>query len=142
MLPKIYGIGRLTRDPEMRTTGSGKAVVSFSLAFNEKRGEEEVATFVDCTAWEKTGEIIAGHFTKGKPIFIEGRVRMEVWEKDGQKRSKLGVIVERFEFIGNKSDGENHSERPSPSQRPARPANDKPKTPIEDEVFGPGEIPF
>lgn len=92
--------GHLTRDPETRSTPSGKTVVDFGLAVNGFR-EDEVL-FVDCTAWEKTGEAIAEHLHKGDPILLEGRLDFRRWDdKQGNPRSKHSVTVERFSFAGS-----------------------------------------
>ena len=94
--------GRLTRNPELKYTPSGKAVCEFSIAVN-RYGKDDEADFFDCVAWEKKAEAISQHFTKGKPIFIEGSARMERWEtKEGQKRSKIKFNVFQFQFVGPK----------------------------------------
>lgn len=91
--------GHLTRDPERRSTPSGKTVVSFGMAVNGWK-EDEVL-FVDCSAWEKTGEAIAEHLGKGDPILVEGRLDLQRWnDKEGNPRSKHSVTVERFSFAG------------------------------------------
>lgn len=100
-------MGNITRDIELRHTPSGTAVCEFGIAINErwsdKSGEkQERTTFVDCTAWAKTAEIIGEHLSKGKPIFICGKLQTDQWEDktSGQKRSKLKVVVDKFEFVG------------------------------------------
>lgn len=103
--------GNLTRDPEVRTTNSDMSICSFGLAVNERRKEGDKAHFFDCKAFGKTAETIAKHFTKGKPIFLRGRLQLEQWEdKDGQKRSKVSVIAEEFQFVESKRDGAKRSE--------------------------------
>lgn len=106
-LNKVLLIGNFTRDPELRYLPSNTAVVSFSLAVNEKYKDKdgnlvERADFIDCEAFAKTAENIGKFFAKGRPIFIEGRLRLDQWEDkaSGQKRSKLKVIAENFQFIG------------------------------------------
>lgn len=133
---QVFGIGRLTRDVETRFTKDQKAVASFGLAFNTKRGDVEEVAFVDCTAWEKNAENIAKFFSKGKPIFIQGRIRQENWEdkNGGGKRSKLSVTVDRWEFVGGpKEDGE---QKAAPSDR------EKPTDPIESRQFEEDSVPF
>ena len=98
--------GRLTRDPEMKYLASGKAVAHFSLAVNDGWGDNEHASFIDCQAWEKTAENIVKFFHKGDALFIEGELRQESWEKDGEKRSKIGVVAEYVQFLGGKGGGE------------------------------------
>jgi len=109
---KVLLMGNLTRDPEVRSLPSGQAVTEIGVASNrtytvggpggEKR--EEV-TFVDVSFWGKAGELIAQYLKKGDPIFIEGRLNFRQWEKDGQKRSKLSVTGENFQFIGRREGG-------------------------------------
>src|ERR1700733_1339556 len=102
---KVLLMGNLTRDPQLKyLPNTQTAVAEFGVACNRKyrtaQGEDrEEVTFVDIAAFGKTGELINQYFTKGKPIFIEGRLKLDQWEKDGQKRSKLSVICENFQFI-------------------------------------------
>ena len=111
---KVYLIGNLTRDPEVRSTPSGQTVVEFGLATNRQYraggpdGERrEEVTFVDIAFWGRAGETIAQYLHKGDPIFIEGRLTFRTWEaKDGGgKRSKLSVTGENFQFLGGRRDG-------------------------------------
>ncbi|MBI4880081.1 MAG: single-stranded DNA-binding protein [Planctomycetes bacterium] len=109
-LNKVFLIGRLTRDPEQRFIPSGQAVVQFGLAVNRQyttNGEKrEETTFLDIEAWAQQGELIHRYLKKGAPIFIEGRLRFDSWEtKEGEKRSKLRVVLERFQFLGQASSG-------------------------------------
>ena len=107
---KVILIGNLTRDPEVRYTPSGTAVADLGLAVNDKRKDAngewvEETTFVDVTVWARTAEVAGEYLTKGSPVFIEGRLKLDAWEKDGQKRSKLKVIGERLQMLGSKGDG-------------------------------------
>ena len=109
---KVILMGNLTRDPQLKYLPSQTAVVEFGLACNRKfktqAGEDkEEVTFVDCTAFGKTGELINQYFTKGKPIFIEGRLKFDQWEdkQGGGKRSKLTVVIENFQFVGSREGG-------------------------------------
>ena len=109
---KVLLMGNPTRDPEVRHTSGDRAVANFGLAVNRRyktaSGEKrEEVTFVDCEAWGYTGENIGKFFAKGRPIFIEGRLKLDTWEdrKDGSKRSKLKVVVENFQFVDSKKDG-------------------------------------
>jgi single-strand DNA-binding protein len=104
---KVFLMGNLTRDPELRYTPGGTAVASFGLAVNRKwtgpNGEErEETVFVDVSAFGRQAEVISEYMAKGKPIFIEGRLKLDTWnDKETQaKRSKLTVTVEGFQFIG------------------------------------------
>ena len=110
---KVLLMGNLTRDPEIRSLPSGQTVTELGIASNrtytaggpggEKR--EEV-TFVDVSFWGRAGEVIAQYLKKGDPIFIEGRLTFRQWEtKEGQKRSKLAVTGENFQFIGGRREG-------------------------------------
>lgn len=101
-------MGNLTRDPELRTTPSGQSVCSFSLAVNRSwknsSGEQQEAVdYIDCNAWGKSAEIIDQYCFKGHSILVHGRLQQRQWEQDGQKRSKVEVVVENFVFTGGKS---------------------------------------
>jgi single-strand DNA-binding protein len=109
---KVLLMGNLTRDPQLKYLPSQTAVAEFGVACNRKfksaQGEDrEEVTFVDCSAFGKTGELINQYFTKGKPIFIEGRLKYDQWEdkQGGGKRSKMSVVVENFQFIGGRDGG-------------------------------------
>jgi len=105
-LNKVMLIGNLTRDPDLKYTPGNQAVCEIGLAVNRKyrtkEGEDrEETTFVDCEAWGKQAEVLKQYMTKGKPLFIEGRLKLDTWEdKDGGKRSKMRVVIENFQFIG------------------------------------------
>lgn len=97
-------MGRLTANPELRRTGTGKAVVSFTIAC-DKPGKDSGASFIPCVAWEKTGEFINQYFTKGSAIAVEGRIESRQYEtKDGQKRNLLEVVVSQTHFCGKKEE--------------------------------------
>lgn len=99
-------MGRLVNDPELRRTGTGKAVVSFTIAC-DKPGKDNGASFIPCVAWDKTGEFINNYFTKGSPIVIEGRLESRQYEtKEGQKRTALEVVVSQAHFCGKKESTE------------------------------------
>ena len=99
--------GHLTKDPELKVTGSGKKVCSFTVA-NNKPGKDAGANFIDCVAWEGRGEAISKYFKKGSQIVVTGRLDQQVWKtQDGQNRSKLVIIVDDFSFIGKKEEKEN-----------------------------------
>lgn len=99
--------GHLTKDPELKVTGSGKKVCSFTVA-NNKPGKDAGANFIDCVAWEGRGETISKYFKKGSQIVVTGRLDQQVWKtQDGQNRSKLVIIVDDFSFIGKKEEKEN-----------------------------------
>ena len=105
-LNKVILIGNLTRDPELRYTPSGTALCKFGLAVNRKSKEKEEVTFVDITAWGKTGETASQYLAKGRQVCIEGRLTYSQWEDDGgKKRSKLEVTAEQVTFLGGKDGG-------------------------------------
>jgi single-strand DNA-binding protein len=119
-------MGNLTRDPELRYIQSGTAVTDLGLAVNDRRkgpnGDwiEEV-TFVDVTAWARNAEIASEYLTKGSPVLIEGRLKLDSWEKDGQKHSKLKVICEVLRLVGSRGGaGAPGGERPPGASRPAQ----------------------
>ena len=105
-LNKVFLMGNLTRDPELRYTPTGMAIASFGLATNRRyksqEGEQKKETcFVDINMFGRRAEVISEYFSKGSAIYIEGRLRYEQWEaQDGQKRNKLVVVAENFEFVG------------------------------------------
>jgi len=100
--------GNLTRSPELKHTANGSTLAKFGLAVNRTRtvnGEKKQTTcFVDVVAWGKQAEVIAEYLKKGDPIYLEGRLDFSQWEKDGQKRSKLEVVLEQFQFVGSRKD--------------------------------------
>lgn len=106
-------MGNLTRDIELRYTPSGTPVTDMGMAVNERRkqGEEWVdeTTFVDVTLWGRTAEVAGEYLSKGSPVFIEGRLKLETWEKDGQKHYKMKVVADKMQLIGGKSSEGNSS---------------------------------
>jgi single-strand DNA-binding protein len=131
---KVMLMGNTTRDPELRQLPSGTTVCDFAMATNRvyktTAGEEKQETvFVDCTAFGRTGEVIAEYCPKGRPLFVEGRLHFETWEdKGGNRRSKLSVIVENFQFVGGREGAEGGpKQRELPlSDAPARRFDDRP----------------
>ena len=109
MLNHITIMGRLTRDPELRRTGTGIAVASFSVAvdrdFSGRDGGEKETDFIDCVAWRQTGEFVSKYFTKGSMIVVSGRLQIRSWtDKDGNKRRTAEVIADNVYFADSKSD--------------------------------------
>ena len=109
MLNHITIMGRLTRDPELRRTGSGVAVASFTVAvdrdFGGQDGQKET-DFIDCVAWRQTGEFVSKYFTKGRMIVVSGRLQIRNWnDKDGNKRRSAEVVADNCYFGDSKSDG-------------------------------------
>jgi single-strand DNA-binding protein len=103
---RVVLLGNLTRDIELRYIGNGTAVTDVGLAVNDrvKKNDQWVdeTTFVDITLWGRTAEVANEYLSKGSSVLIEGRLKMESWEKDGQKRTKLKVIGERMQMVGGK----------------------------------------
>lgn len=149
---KAIIMGNLTRDPEMRSTPSGAQVCGFSVAvnrtFKDSSGQQqEAVSFIDCSAWGRAGEIIAQYAKKGSGIMISGRLDQRSWEdKEGQKRSRVEIIVEDFNFIGgNNAPGMENS--PSSSRKTSSPAADAgtqevAPDDISDDPIDLSEIPF
>jgi len=142
-------IGTLTRDPEIKYTPKGTAVANISLAinrtWNNDAGEkqEEVA-FIDIDLWGRVAEIVGEYCKKGKPIYVDGRLRLETWEdkNSGEKRSKLKVVANSMQLLGSKSDGETKPEqRPPAARKPAAPPPRPPADPDLDADDG-DDIPF
>ena len=114
MLNHITIMGRLTRDPELRRTGSGIAVASFTVAvdrdFGGRDGGEKETDFIDCVAWRQTGEFVSKYFTKGRMAVVSGRLQIRGWtDKDGNKRRTAEVVADNVYFGDSKRDGDNGS---------------------------------
>jgi single-strand DNA-binding protein len=104
---RVILVGNLTRDPELRYIPSGMAVTDIGLAVNDRRknaqGEwVEDTTFVDVTLWGRTAEVASEYLGKGSPVLIEGRLKLDTWEKEGKKQSKLRVVGEKMQMLGAK----------------------------------------
>ena len=147
---KVYLMGNLTRDPELRATPSGTAVCQFGLAvnrvYNNSNGErQEETTFVDVEAWGRQAETVSKYVSKGHPLFVEGRLKLDSWEnKEGEKRSKMKVVLENMQLISQKGEGGGGNFNPSqsvPQQRsdsgaaaPAPPAASQKSEDIEEDI--------
>lgn len=119
-LNKVMLIGNLTRDPELRVTPKGTAVCQFSLAINRRWKDEtgfdrEEVTYVDCDLWGKRGEALAKYSAKGQSLFVEGRLRLEQWEDKTtkEKRSRMKVSVENFEWLNHAAKREDGQATPA-----------------------------
>ena len=131
----FHGGGNVTRDPQVRFLANEKAVASFGIAINRKykAGDEtkEEVCFIDCEAWGRTGELCGQYLTKGSPVYVQGRLKQEQWEdkKDGSKRSKIVLVIDNVQFLGQKGERQAPAEggteqAPSRPARPAAPASD------------------
>lgn len=124
MLNHITIMGRLTRDPELRRTGSGIAVASFTLAvdrdFAPEDGGERETDFIDCVAWRQTGEFVSKYFTKGRMAVVSGQLQIRNWtDKEGNKRRNAEVIADNVYFGDSKRDGDGtNSVQAAPSYTP------------------------
>ncbi len=117
---RVVLLGNLTRDPECRFLPSGMAVCDIGLAVNDRRKSQtgewvDETTFVDITLWGRTAEIASEYLSKGSPVLIEGRLKLDTWETDGQKRSKLKVIGERMQLLGRGGEGGGSARNSAPA---------------------------
>lgn len=148
---KVLLMGNLTRDVELRHTQSNQAVANLGIAVNRRfrtadgENREEV-TFVDCEAWGKTAEVMAQYLSKGRPVFIEGRLKLDQWtDKEGNKQSKLRVVVESFQFIDSKGGGGGDDAGGGYASRPTRSSSTPAPRPAARDAYEPiadDDIPF
>ena len=139
MLNHITIMGRMTRDPELRRTGSGIAVTSFTLAvdrdFSGKDGGEKETDFIDCVAWRSTGEFVDKYFTKGRAACVSGRLQIRLWtDKDGNKRRSAEVVADNVYFGDSKKSDSYTGDSSYPASTPAQDF-----APIEDDD---AQLPF
>jgi single-strand DNA-binding protein len=134
---KVYLMGNLTRDPEVRHTTKGTCVTKIAMAVNRKFKTEagearEEVTFIDIEAFGKLAEVIGQHCKKGRPLFVEGRLKLDQWDDKttGQKRSALKVVLEAFQFIGGRQEGDVPT-----AQRPAKATGETQPTESDDVPF-------
>lgn len=122
--------GRLTRDPELRVTAGGTQLLSFTLAFNtsvrnRQTGEwDERSNFIDCTMFGKRAEALLNFLAKGQKVAIAGKLRYATWDKDGQRHSKLDLIVDEIEFLGQRQGAAQPALAPDTPQAPMPPVVD------------------
>jgi single-strand DNA-binding protein len=139
---QVILMGRLTRDPEMRTTTTGKTIASFSLAV-DRGGQDDQADFFEVTAWEKLGELVNQYLSKGRRCLVQGRLRQDSWDdkETGKKRSKVEVVATDVTFLdGPSGDGGNAGGTPS---KPApKKSDDVVIEDIDDKPIDLSEIPF
>lgn len=141
--------GNLTRDPELRATASGMPVLGFGVAVNDRRrnqqtGEwEDYPNFIDCTMFGARAQSVSRFLSKGSKVAIEGKLRWSQWERDGQKRSKIEVIVDEIEFMTSRNDSY-HAAAPAPVSQAAapRPAAAPVAAPVVDASVYDEDIPF
>ncbi|RYX79511.1 single-stranded DNA-binding protein [bacterium] len=143
---QVILMGRLTRDPEVRTTTTGKTITSFSIAV-DRGGQEDVADFFDVTAWEKLGELVSQYLSKGRRCLVQGRLRQDSWDdkETGKKRSKVEVVATDVTFLdgpngeggGNAGGSSNYN-----SQSSNKKSEDVVIEDIDDKPIDLSEIPF
>ncbi len=152
-LNKVMLMGNLTRDPELRYTPNNTPVCQLGIAVNRRwtdrnsNEQREETTFVDCDAFGRTAEVLSQYLRKGRPVYLEGRLKLDQWEdQQGNKRSKLRVVVETFQFIdsrgggdGGSGGGDNYApaRQSRPRQQQAPPPQEDFHQPVDDD-----EIPF
>lgn len=155
---RVILLGNLTRDVEVKYLQSGTAVTEVGLAVNDRRKGQngewiDETTFVDITMWGRTAEIASEYLGKGSQVLIEGRLKLDTWETEGQKRSKLRVVCERMQMLGSKGGGGggggrgqsqhfddggdfgDYGEPPAPSRAPASRGGGRPPPPEDDIPF-------
>ena len=134
---QVILMGRLTRDPELRTTTTGKSVVNFSLAV-DKGGQDAGADFFEIVAWEKLAELVAQYLSKGRRCLVQGRLSQRQWEQDGQKRSRIEVMANDVTFLDGPT---GNSEGASASAN--QPTSPEPKADaVVDDEIDLSDIPF
>jgi len=136
---RVVLMGNLTREPQLRDAGStGSKVCEMGIAVGEKRKDasgnvRDIPCFVDFEAWDRLGELCAQYLHKGSPVLVEGKLQMDSWEKDGQKRTKLKVRAMTVKFLSAGQPGQAPAQaaaQPAPAQRPAQPAPASPANPL------------
>ena len=128
MLNHITIMGRLTRDPELRRTGSGVAVANFTVAcdrdFAGKDGGEKETDFIDCVAWRQTGEFVSKYFTKGRMAVVSGRLQIRKWKTDQGENRYATEVVADYVYFGDSKPGADTSNAPATTYTATAPAND------------------
>jgi single-strand DNA-binding protein len=143
---QVILMGRLTRDPETRTTPSGKTITSFSIAV-DRAGQDDAADFFDVTAWEKLGELVSQYLSKGRRCLVQGRLRQDSWDdkETGKKRSKVEVVATDVTFLdgpsGDNAGASNYSNNNSGSGS-SKKSEDVVIEDIDDKPIDLSEIPF
>jgi single-strand DNA-binding protein len=143
---QVILLGRLTRDPEQRTTSTGKTIASFSIAV-DRAGQDDGADFFDVTAWEKLGDLIVQYLAKGRRVLVQGRLRQDSWDdkETGKKRSRIEVTATDVTFLDGPSDGNGGGSDSAPrssSNSSSRKSDDVVIEDIDDKPIDLSEIPF
>lgn len=141
---QVIIMGRLTRDPEQRTTPSGKTVVRFSVAV-DRQGNDDTADFFDVTAWEKLGELVVQYLGKGRRVLVQGRLRQDSWDdkETGKKRSRVEVVATDVTFLDGPNGGSDApASSSSSSSSSSKKSDDVTIEDIDDKPIDLSEIPF
>lgn len=141
---QVILMGRLTRDPEVRTTTTGKTITSFSIAV-DRGGQDDATDFFDVTAWEKLGELVSQYLSKGRRCLVQGRLRQDSWDdkETGKKRSKVEVVATDVTFLdGPNGEGGGNAGGSNNSQSSNKKSEDVVIEDIDDKPIDLSEIPF
>lgn len=138
---QVILMGRLTRDPEQRTTTTGKTIVNFSIAV-DRGGQDDGADFFDVNAWEKLGELVMQYLSKGRRVLVQGRLRQESWDdkETGKKRTRIDVTASDVTFLDGPSD--NAGGQSAPAASSSKQTKDVVIEDIDDKPIDLSEIPF
>lgn len=134
-------MGRLTRDPDLRTTTSGKTIASFSIAV-DRQGADGATDFFDVTSWNKLAEIVSQYTSKGSKVYVSGRLQLDRWEVDGDKRSKISVIANDVVFLDSPSSQDGSISQTQVLEKAGYKKKDTVLEDIEDKPIDLSEIPF
>ncbi len=140
---QVILLGRLTRDPEQRTTSTGKTIASFSIAV-DRAGQDDSADFFDITAWEKLGELVIQYLAKGRRVLVQGRLRQDSWDdkETGKKRSRVEVTATDVTFLDGPGDNADASAPRAASTSSTSKSDDVVIEDIDDKPIDLSEIPF
>jgi single-strand DNA-binding protein len=144
---RVFLVGNLTKDPELRYTPSGTPVADLRLAVNDSYtardgNQVERTLFVDVVVWQRQAETVCEYLSKGRPVLVEGRLQMDEWEsKEGEKRSRIRVVAQRVQFLGAPGGGPGGERPAAQAARPARTSSPPDDVPGDEEV-GEDDIPF
>ena len=140
---QVILMGRLTRDPEQRSTTTGKTIASFSIAV-DRGGQEDAADFFNVTAWEKLGELVMQYLAKGRRVLVQGRLRQDTWDdkETGKKQSRIEVVATDVTFLDGPNGGDGGSSAPASSSSSSSKSKDVVIEDIDDKPIDLSEIPF
>lgn len=140
---QVILMGRLTRDPEQRSTSTGKTIASFSIAV-DRGGQEDAADFFNVTAWEKLGELVMQYLAKGRRVLVQGRLRQDTWDdkETGKKQSRIEVVATDVTFLDGPNGGDGGSSAPAANSGSRNNSKDVVIEDIDDKPIDLSEIPF